>query len=87
MRTSAEKKWSLCARIEKEISRASDRTCRARNFTPIAGSRKTALEANALDRNFSRHRALFARDRRAQTNFSSRSKKNFRSRKIVEQSQ
>jgi hypothetical protein len=58
MRTSAEKKLALCARIEKEISRASDRAPHARNFTLIARSRQSAVEAIARDLNFSRRGAI-----------------------------
>jgi hypothetical protein len=57
MRTSAQKNFSLWARIEKEISREIDRALRARNFTPIARSRASALEAIERDRIFSRRRA------------------------------
>jgi hypothetical protein len=53
MRTSAPKISPLYARIEKEISRQIDRAPRARNFIPIARSRRTALEAITLDLKFS----------------------------------
>jgi hypothetical protein len=54
MRTSAEKIFSLCARIEKEISREIDRVLRARNFAQIARSRTAALQAFTRNHNFSR---------------------------------
>jgi hypothetical protein len=58
MRTSAEKILALCARIEKEISRASDRAPRARNFARILRSPESALKAIARDLNFSRRGAI-----------------------------
>jgi len=58
MRTSAEKFLALCARIEKEILRASDRAPRARNFARIMRSHESALEAIARDLNFSRRGAI-----------------------------
>jgi hypothetical protein len=61
MRTSAEKILALCGRIEKEISRASDRAPRARNFAQIMRSRQSALKAIAHDLNFSRRDALRSR--------------------------
>jgi hypothetical protein len=60
MRTSAEKNFCLCARIEKEISREIDRAQCARNFGRIARSRVAALEAFAHDRNFLRRRAILS---------------------------
>jgi len=86
-RTSAEKISPLLARIEKEISRASDRARCARNFTPIARSRRSALEAIVRDRTFSRFAAhlcaiaprdqIFLRDR----------KKNFPAQQMFKESQ
>lgn len=58
MRTSAEKFLALCARIEKEILRASDRAPRARNFARIMRSHESALEAIVRDLNFSRRGAI-----------------------------
>jgi hypothetical protein len=58
MRTSAGKFLALCARIEKEILRASDRAPRARNFAAIKRSHESALEAIARDLNFSRRGAI-----------------------------
>jgi hypothetical protein len=60
MRTSAEKNFSLCARIEKEISREIDRALCARNFAQIARSRAAAPEAIALDRYLSRRCAILS---------------------------
>jgi hypothetical protein len=87
MRTSAQKISSLYAWNEKEISLTSDRAQSSRNFAPIARSRTSALEAVVRDRKFSRRVAIFSHDRRARTNFFSRSKKNFRSRGILKESQ
>jgi hypothetical protein len=59
---------------------------RARNFTPIARSRKSALEAIARDHNFSRRRAqIVAISPKRDKNFLS-IEKNFRSRSISEES-
>jgi hypothetical protein len=58
MRTSAGKILALRARIEKEISRATDRAPHARNFTRIARSRASAMEAIARDLNFLRRGAI-----------------------------
>jgi len=69
-------------RIVKEISRVSDRAMRARIFTPIAGSRKSALEAIARDHNFSRRRAQIVAIPLSATKIFSRSKKNFRFRQF-----
>jgi hypothetical protein len=86
MRTSARKISALFARIEKEISRASDRAVRVGNFTRIARSRTSALGANARDPIFSRSADFFSRcDLRAQIFF--RDRKNiFRSQWIFEES-
>jgi len=81
-RTSAQKISSLYTRNEKEILQSSDGAQSARNFTPIARSRKHALEAIVRDLDFLRHRVFFSREDRARSNFSSRSKKYFRSRVI-----
>jgi hypothetical protein len=79
MRTSAQKFSSLYARIEKEISRTSDRARRARNFASISRSLESALEAIVRGFNLLRQVAIFSHHDRARSSFSSRSKKYFRS--------
>jgi len=51
------------SRIVKEISREIDLVTRAKNFTAIVQSRKSALEAIFSDRNFFRCETIRSRDR------------------------
>jgi hypothetical protein len=75
IRTSAEKILAVCARIEKGISRESDRAPRALNFAPIPRSRAAALGAIMRDLNFSRDHAIWSHWERMPSNY-------FRDRKI-----
>jgi hypothetical protein len=79
MRTSAQKISPLYARIEKEISRRIDRAPQARNFTPIARSRRTALEAITLDLKFFGSQRNFVASSGVRTFFWRDRKKYFRS--------
>jgi hypothetical protein len=85
-RTSAGKFSTLCARIVKEISRASDRARCARNFMMIARSRKAALEAIVRDRDFFRRGANFSKVRRTRSNFFFAIEKNFPAQEIFKDS-
>jgi hypothetical protein len=69
IRTSAGKILSVCARIEKGISRASDRAPRALNFAPISRSRVSALGAIVRDLNFSREDAIWSQRERMPSNY------------------